>query len=314
MKGLCSRPARANTAIALLVALAAGCGPESVGRGSPAPSDATAVPVADTYTGAGLRLGEPIAVAVDFDGRVLIADGSPGRIVRWRRSDRGEDEFQRPTSAGFYPTDVAVSGFFAYAVDEAARTVLRFDDRGAYRDILLNFETSATGRRVTPYGIAVDSGGRVAITDVENHQVLLYDAYLSLELAFGNYGSFEGQLSSPRGVSFSPRGEIVVADTGNRRVQIFSAGGAFLRAVPAAGNDNPLRRPRRALVDEDGRVIVADPAAGAVFVFGADGTAERAIVPEDAAAFEPTDVERTRAGALVITDGATRSVLVLEGI
>lgn len=298
-------------AVFVSAALAA-CGPPPPPGFAPADGFEKVAPV-EEYSGTGLTLGEPLAVALDFSGRAVIADGSPGRLVRWERATGGEQEFQRPAaSVGFYPTDAAIHGFFAYAVDESGRKILRFDDDGAYRDVLLSFEELALGRRVSPYSVAVDASGRVAITDVENHQVLVFDAYLTLEIAFGNYGTFEGQLSNPQGVSFAPRGELVVADTGNRRVQVFTDGGAYVRSIPGPGQPNPLRRPRRAVVDDAGRVIVADPAAGAVFVFDAGGALQRAITP--GRAFAPTDVERSRDGSLFVTDEAGRSVLVFKGI
>jgi DNA-binding beta-propeller fold protein YncE len=278
--------------------------------GAPVPA---ATPFEDRYESRDVPLGEPLAVAVDFKGRALIADGSPGRIVRW--GGDAVEEFKQPTAGvGFYPTDVAIQGFFVYAVDEGGRRILRFDDTGHYRDVLLNFERLDLGRRVSPYSIAVDAAGRLAVTDVENGQILVFDAYLSLELAFGNYGTYEGQLSSPRGVAFGRGGEIVVADTGNRRVQVFTAGGAFDRVVPGRGVPNPLVRPRRAVEDESGRIFVADPRARSVFVFDEGGGLVRVVAPAGQDRFEPTDVAVTRAGRLFVADGANRTVYVFEGL
>lgn len=271
----------------------------------------------DTFRGADASpLGEPLAVSVDFEGGVLIADGTPGRIVRWTPASGGVTEFQRPSlqsgTGGFYPTDLAVKGFFVLAVDQPTRRILRFDNDGAYRDVLLNFEELQVGRRVSPYALAVDGSGRMAVTDVQNHQVLFFDAYLTLVLAFGNYGKFPGQLDTPLGVSFTSAGDIVVVDTGNRRVQIFSDGGTLRRVIPSGG-ESPLRRPRRALVTSDGRAFVADPGAGAVFVFDENGRFVRAIAPASVAGFSPTDVARTRDGRLFVTDENGRAVDVFEG-
>ena len=114
--------------IAAALVFAAGCAGAPVDR-SPERTGAVAstAPV-DSWTGRELRVGEPTAVAVDFENRVLVADASPGRLLRWSRTGSDEIEFQRP-AAGFFPSDLAVSGFFVYAVDEAARTVLRLTTR-----------------------------------------------------------------------------------------------------------------------------------------------------------------------------------------
>jgi DNA-binding beta-propeller fold protein YncE len=295
----------------LLVSCAPGPLTDPPPEAGPVSSDAAAASA--RYQSREIPLGEPLAVAVDFQGRAVIADGSPGRIVRW--DGMSVEEFKAPsTGLGFYPTDVAIHGFFVYAVDEIGRTILRFDNAGHYRDVLFNFEEIDLGRRVSPYGIAVDAGGRVAVSDIENGQILVFDNYLSLEVAFGNYGTYDGQLSSPLGVSFGPAGEIVVADTGNRRVQVFTSGGAFTSVIPAPGQPNPMKRPRRAVVDTDGRMFVADPNAGRLFVFDRQGRLQLALLPEGYERFEPTDVEVTPGGKLFVADEANRTVHVFEGL
>ena len=295
--------------------LGVGCGPPPSPRTEKPPVAARAVvPEAVLREANRVTLGAPLAVAVDFGGVAFVADASPGRLVAFNRVSKQSQEFQAPSNRpGFYPTDVAVRGFFVYAIDEPGRLLLRFDNSGTYRDILLNFEGLADGRRVSPFGLAVDGAGRVAVTDVENHQVILFGNFLQVEVSFGNYGTYAGQLDTPQGVSFTPAGDLLVADTGNARLQIFDDCGAFKRVIPAKGKDNPLVRPRRAVMAEGGRVFVADPEAGRVFEFGADGSLHEAYVPAASpTGFEPTDVEITRDGWMYVTDTATRSLYVFK--
>ena len=194
--------------------------------------------------------GKPTGVCTDFGGNVVVADASPPRLVLFR-GDQGCQEFQLPgDQPAFRPSDVSIRGFFVYAVDETDRMLLRWDSSGSYRDVLLNFADLQTGRRISPYGLDVDASGRLAITDVENHKVLVLDTYLNVDVAFGNYGTFDGQFDTPLGVSFTPRGELLVADSGNGRLQIFSDSGATAapsrhraRTTPCAGRG--ARWPRR---------------------------------------------------------------------
>jgi tripartite motif-containing protein 71 len=259
-------------------------------------------------------LGEPLAVSVDFQGGIFIADGIPGRIVRFDPDGGGSFEFQNPSnSPGFYPSDCTLQGFFLYAVDEVTRTILRFDKDGAYRDILLTFTGELIGGgRVSPYGLDVAPSGRIAVTDIENHRILLYDAYLSLELVFGSYGSFEGQLDSPRGISFTPDNRLLVSDTGNGRLILFDDTGTYLRTIPSAGADNPLIQPRRAVMDRSGRVYVADPGAGAVVVFDSGGAPVSLLIPEGVDRFEPTDVAIVDGVHLYVTDAAGGTLYILK--
>jgi sugar lactone lactonase YvrE len=260
-----------------------------------------------------VTLGDPQAVTVDFGGVVLVADTSPPRLVSYHPPTAACQEFQAPVDRpAFRPSGVAVRGFFVYAVDETNRLLLRWDASGTYRDVLLNFDELDQRRRVSPFGLDVDASGRTAITDVENHQVIVLDTYLDVDVAFGNFGSFEGQLATPQGIAFTPRGELLVADTGNARLQVFSDAGVFRRVIPTPGGTNPLRRPRRGVASEDGRVFVADPAAGRVFEFSPDGVLVRGIVPSAPGPFRPTHLALGRDGVLYVTDSASQSLYAFQ--
>ncbi|HET6349172.1 MAG TPA: NHL repeat-containing protein [Candidatus Krumholzibacteria bacterium] len=283
------------------------------------PASSTAVPT-DTlapafsfHTCDRVTIGDPQAVTIDFHGIAVLADASPPRLVSYNPATGGCQEFQAPAGRpAFRPSGVAVRGFFVYAVDETNRLLLRWDSSGAYRDVILNFEELNERRRVSPHGLDVDASGRTAVTDIENNQVIVFDTYLNVDVAFGNFGSFEGQMDTPQGVSFTPRGELLVADTGNARLQFFSDTGAFLRAIPPAGTASPLRRPRRGIATEDGRVFVADPVAGRVFEFSPAGALVRAIVPDRPGRFRPTDLAMAKDGMLLITDSASQSLFAVK--
>ncbi|UCH85347.1 MAG: NHL repeat-containing protein [Candidatus Latescibacterota bacterium] len=261
----------------------------------------------------GITPGDPRAVAIDFSGNVFVADGLPGRIVFWIEKTDESLEFQRPTQqAGFNPSDVGFHGFFIYGLDPVTRNLLRFDNRGAYRDILISFDAVVRGARTTPVGFDVEQSGRIAVTDIQNHQVILFDSYLSVELVFGSYGSSPGQFDAPEGITFTSEGGFLVADTGNRRVQRFDAGGRYVSSIPPSGESNPMVRPRRAVIDTKGNVYVADPEANRVFVFGEDGVLIRTIVPAGVSRFEPMDVEVTRTERIFVLDAANNSLFVFR--
>jgi len=291
--------------------LSVGCGTPA-GRTEITPSRNEEEPQAVYRDVGGLPLGEPLGLAVDFSGNMYIADGAPGRLVCWLAEGKGSLEFQKPAQQpGFYPSDVAVSAFFVYALDPVERSLLRFDNRGAYRDILIKFDEVAAGRRIVPVGLDVDSYGRVVVSDTGNHQVILFDSRLAVELVFGSYGSHPGQFDAPQGVAFTPDGGFLVTDTGNRRLQLFDAGGRFLMSIPSGGS-SPLVKPRRAVVDKNGSVYAADPGAGRVFVFGPDGALLRSVVPAGVSGFKPTDIDVDLSGTVYVTDAGNSSLFVFR--
>ncbi|MBP2681132.1 MAG: cell surface protein [Candidatus Krumholzibacteriota bacterium] len=291
--------------------VSAGCG-AAADRNAGAAEPSGETPQAVYRDVGGLPLGDPLGLAVDFSGNMYIADGVPGRLVCWLAGGKGSLEFQKPSQQpGFFPCDVEVSAFFVYALDPSERTLLRFDNRGAYRDVLIDFDEVDAGRKIVPSGLDVDSYGRVAVSDAGSHQVILFNSYLEVELSFGSYGSHAGQFDEPQGVAFMPDGGFLVTDTGNKRVQLFDAGGKFIAVVPS-GESTPLVKPRRSVADKNGNLYVADPAAGRVFVFGSDGVLVRAVVPAGSTRFRPTDIDVDPAGAIYVTDAATASLLVFR--
>jgi phage tail-like protein len=85
-----------------------------------------------------------------------------------------------------------------------------------------------------PTGIALDSQGRIYILDSTTCTLLRYDRCLQqfLQLpCIGPSGCEPRQLDHPHGLAISCSDDIYIADSGNRRVQIFSAQGLALRRI-----------------------------------------------------------------------------------
>lgn len=269
-------------------------------------------PVRDITSIGGITFGDPIAVSIGIAGNLLVADGSMGRVLRIDVEGDTAVEFESPSqSPSFYPSDIKASGFFVYALDTAARALLRFDRTGAYRDVLISFDRVLDGRRSEPVGLDVDNSGRIVVTDRKNHAVILFNGYLQVELAFGNYGTAAGQFDAPEGVTFTKDGGFLVADTGNRRLQFFDAGGKHLKTIPSSG-ETSMQRPRRAVVDAEGNTWVADPEAGRVFVFDSAGTLAREVVPIGVQRYRPMDVAVATGGTVYVADSANAAIYVFR--
>ena len=58
--------------------------------------------------------------------------------------------------------------------------------------------------------------------------------------SFGTHGSGYGQFLDPRGVAVNDEGNILVADSGNHRIQMFTNDGQFLTSVGTKGT-GPLQ-------------------------------------------------------------------------
>jgi DNA-binding beta-propeller fold protein YncE len=89
----------------------------------------------------------------------------------------------------------------------------------------------------------------------------------------GGKGIDKGQFDSPTGICLDRNGNVLVADTGNGRIQKFSATGAFLSTIRIKGNgQGQLAAPSGIAVDRTGNIYVADASKHRVERLMPDGT------------------------------------------
>jgi|HubBroStandDraft_1064217.scaffolds.fasta_scaffold00762_15 DNA-binding beta-propeller fold protein YncE len=173
-----------------------------------------------------------------------------------------------------------------------------------------------------PQGLAFDpTDGFLLIAEGPNQVVQIFDATnFDLQTTIGIAGvsgSDGGHFSNPGGVAFDPaRNRILVADTGNDRVQIFdSASLALLGTLGTTGipgaDASHLSSPASVAVDlADALILVADTANDRVQLFGADSLA---LVGTIGVAGTPgSDNTHLSAPQAVAFDDATGHILVAD--
>ena len=78
----------------------------------------------------------------------------------------------------------------------------------------------------------------------------------------GGRGSGKGEFDSPRGMCVDGNGNILVADTGNGRIEKFSPTGSFLSVIASKGSGHgQLGEPNGIAVDRSGNIYVAEVAS-----------------------------------------------------
>eukprot|EP00058_Branchiostoma_floridae_P002435 XP_002587923.1 hypothetical protein BRAFLDRAFT_87311 [Branchiostoma floridae] len=96
-------------------------------------------------------------------------------------------------------------------------------------------------------------------------------------ITFGGEGSEPGKFVNPRGVVVSPSNEIFVADHNNRRVQVHSTEGVYLRHFPGVvpGTGDKVMKPHDVCMDGNGTLWVVGwgETADHVLQYSTDGTA-----------------------------------------
>ena len=149
--------------------------------------------------------------------RVYVYNGQNGKKIRsirgcYRRGKKDEFvEFSRPAGITF-----DLGGRLMIA-DRGERCVWCINTEG---DELI--KTIGDGHIQDPYSIAVAKDGKIVVTESESDCVSVFGDDGELLHYFGGTGTEEGQLCRPHHVFVDTNMKIYIADTQNKRVQIFS--------------------------------------------------------------------------------------------
>jgi len=135
----------------------------------------------------------------------------------------------------------------------------------------------------------------------------------------GGAGSIEAVVDELR-ISDIPRvgcsdtcGQVLVADSGNHRIQVFDSLGNVLTAYGSQGSGaGQFNSPQGLAVDKDGRVLVADQGNNRLAVLGFDGTAFSCLDSFDAGFDAPTGVAADAWGNIAVADTGNNRVVVLD--
>ena len=182
-----------------------------------------------------------------------------------------------------------------------------------------------------PLGIGADECGNLYVADPVRHTIVRIDGCDGSSTTFGCFGrrgSAPGELDSPRGVIVGPRHTLWVADSGNRRVQIFDLDTGQLRGMlggwsSGAPTNAPgtFAQPWDLAADRRGNVYVADPgmqgadqrwSGGRVQKFSASGVVDPSFATRVAAQSRTLGAPASVAVALLDAASGDERLLVLD--
>lgn len=110
--------------------------------------------------------------------------------------------------------------------------------------------------------------------DIERQDKELQEKYVSAaaKVSMGQRGAAAGQFSSPRGVATLPDGSLLVADSGNHRIQRLDADGKSVLTIGTqGGGEGQFQEPWSVAAGPDGSIYVADTWNHRVQKFDASG-------------------------------------------
>jgi trimeric autotransporter adhesin len=269
-----------------------------VGKGG---SGATAGGFAgDGGTAAGALFDEPLEIAFQAGGNLFVADSLNNRV---RKVDsRGNVS----TVAGSGPVGAGKGGFAGdngqallnqpagitldgtnnlYIADSANHRVRKVGPNGVITTFAGTGDPGATGdggvataaHLTTPYGLALDAGGDLYVSDLAENVVrkILASGIITTVAGTGTAGfsgdggvATKAQLNQPRGLAVDSAGNLFIADSGNHRVRQVDKNGTM---TTVAGNgtlvfagdgglstNTGLRGPVDVAVGPDGSLFISD--------------------------------------------------------
>lgn len=181
-----------------------------------------------------------------------------------------------PSAIAFAPWDAAMTQ--PLLTDRAHRMVRSLESQNRVRKLL----GGPQGPRELeyPWGLAVDQR-HIYVADTRRNCVAVWKhsgrakPLGQAHRTFGSAGAEDGQFRAPRAIALNGQGQILVADYGNNRIQVFEANGAFVRKIGGCHKGQALGEfdgPVDLACDAADNVMVCDARNCRVQVFRPDGS------------------------------------------
>ncbi len=206
-------------------------------------------------------LVHPQGVAVDNSRFIYVVEQGANRLQKFGPQGQfifaiGGPEGSQPRFAS--PTAICLDVYHhVYVADTDNNRVTCYTAVGRWQ-IDFHGPTSALALK-RPQGIAVDSLGRVFVSDTMHHRIIRMTPEGRPDSVIGGSGPAPGELDEPRGLAIDLDGGLWVADAGNDRVQKFNSDGKVVCCFPETPrNQLDLASPSAVAVDLHGSVYVSD--------------------------------------------------------
>jgi len=202
----------------------------------------------------------PVAIAIDDQYRLIIADNDNHRVQRCDVQGNCEVWGKRGSRLGefYWPLGAAVDSLGRIIISEAG------NDRIQLRDSVGNWTSFGStgpggpaGTFRLPAGIAVDDQDRIIIADEKNHRIQICDDTGNCSV-FGSLGSSVGSFNTPRAAGVTHQGKILVADFWNHRIQICSYEGECTAIGDFGASPGQFAKPTGVVADSQDRIIISD--------------------------------------------------------
>lgn len=217
-------------------------------------------------------LAMPTDVAVGNNGSIYVVDGVNHRIVVFNsfgkqvftfgKIGRGPGRFSRPLGI-----DVGANGT-VYVADTGNRRVQAFSAKGKFLYAILCSQKKNSKKPDISDVVVHPDQTRLYLVDNENHRILIYDLLKKQFIkVWGGPGTAKFKFQYPFLATMTPKGNLLVTETINARVQVINKEGLFISFLGTWGvKPGQLFRPKGVAV-KGPYIFVTESYLGSVQVF-----------------------------------------------
>ncbi len=228
------------------------------------------------------EFNDPLGIAVDPVGNVLVADSRNGRIQKFNPSGvfisgigtkgTGYGQFAEPNGlatdkeGNIYVADASNHRVLKLARDGTVIDEWRGPDPGFY----------------APRDVAVGSDNSIYILDQGHSRIVKMDLDGNVLATWGSEGAGDGQFANHTGLAVDPKTDrVYVADPLHKRIQVFDSKGTFLWKWTVPEWQNNVWPFEHLVIDpKRERLYASSVSAGGVLVFDLNGTRMGTLRPK----------------------------------
>lgn len=213
------------------------------------------------------QFSQPVGIAWDPAGVLFVADSVGGRIVAFESSGKFIGEFAkglvtRPCGMTF---DVKNRRLLVADAEQHQLVILTIDGQVQSR---IGSRGVGLGRFNYPTNVAIDSVGRIYVSDSLNFRIQQFSPDLQTIKQIGRKGDLPGYFGQPKGLAIDSDDHLYVVDAQFENIQIFDADGNILMDFGQEGNAaGEFWLPTGICTDPHNRIWIADSYNRRVQVF-----------------------------------------------
>jgi DNA-binding beta-propeller fold protein YncE len=199
------------------------------------------------------QLNKPVGIAVDLRNRLFVVDAARDTVLQYDSYIRDSAFMREWGGSGTELGKMSGPRFvvpdrsgLVYNTERGNVRVQWFTPRESQMQPVSAFGTADPPNFDQPEGIARDDAlGQLYVTNesAADGAVRVYDSRGLLLGQLAGPGPGPGKLTSPRGIMLDPLGRVIVADTGDNRLEVFgpfSGGGGFIESFAGAELSQPV--------------------------------------------------------------------------